>query len=144
MADLVGAAKDPSWFQQSELFSEAVFDVRRFIAENLDFGDRQFDIVLLWDTVDYLNPALADAVIDKLHGVMVEGALLLSFFHVKPDDEFYRYHLREDEQVDMQYAGKVEMTRALTNRQIESLFSNFSGYKFFLAKDNLREVLVTR
>jgi len=34
--------------------------------------------------------------------------------------------------------------RVYTNRKIEELFSDFSNYRFFLAKDNLYEVLITR
>ena len=36
------------------------------------------------------------------------------------------------------------LPRAFNNRNLERLFSNFRSVKFFLAKDNLREVIVTR
>jgi len=63
---------------------------------------------------------------------------------VKPEGEFTRFHLRDDDQVDMQKAGSQPLQTILTTRQIENLFASFTAYKFFLAKDNLREVLVTR
>jgi len=31
-----------------------------------------------------------------------------------------------------------------SNRKIENMLSEFSSYRFFLAKDSLREVIVTR
>jgi hypothetical protein len=31
-----------------------------------------------------------------------------------------------------------------TNRQIETLLSAFKGFRFFLSKDNLREVVATK
>jgi len=36
------------------------------------------------------------------------------------------------------------LPRAFNNRNLERLFSNFRSVKFFLAKENLREVIVTR
>lgn len=144
MADLVEAARDPIWTRQTELFEDAEFDTKRFMEENLAFGDRKFDVVLLWDTLDYLKPRLAEAVVHHIHAVMADGARLLAFFHMKPDNAFFRYHLRQDEQVDMQQIGEMECSPAYTTRQIETLFNGFSGYKFFLAKDNLREVIVNR
>lgn len=144
MADLIQPSREPSWKQRSEHSDEIVFNVEQFLSEHMDFGERRFDVVLLWDTLDYLETPLAEAVVAKLHQVTTEGAKLLSFFHVKPESECYRYHLRDDQNVDMQMVETAEIQRLLTTRQIESLFADYAGYKFFLAKDNLREVLVTR
>ena len=44
----------------------------------------------------------------------------------------------------MQQAEKFPMQRVYTNRNIEKLFSAFSNTRFFLAKDNLYEVIITR
>lgn len=118
--------------------------VERFLDENLEVGERRFDVVLLWDTLDYLPQAAARALVARLHAMTNEGARLLGLFHVKPEAETYRFHMRTDGQVDMAPTGTFPVVSLRSNRQIEELFSEFSGYKFFLAKDNLREVLVTR
>jgi hypothetical protein len=44
----------------------------------------------------------------------------------------------------MQTANEYPMQQVFQNRAIEKLFSSFNGFRFFLAKDNLREVLVFR
>jgi hypothetical protein len=44
----------------------------------------------------------------------------------------------------MQQCGSHAVLRVYNNRNIERLFAAFSSYKFFLAKDNVREVIVTR
>jgi hypothetical protein len=44
----------------------------------------------------------------------------------------------------MQESEPYPVQRVYTNRQIEKLFTGWSGYRFFLAKDNLYEVIITR
>lgn len=140
MADLVGDLADPKWSHPPEI----AFPNEAFLAANLDFSGRRFESVLFWDTGDYLPPTLRDAVVDRIYEVMEPGGKLLAFFHVKPDDELHRYHLRNDGQVDSQVARTSPMNQPLNNRQVEQLFQRFRSHRFFLAKDNLREVLVTR
>ena len=141
MADLAGEAADPRWAVPD---AETPFAVDAFLAENLQFSGREFDTVLFWDTGDYLRPELLAAVVGRLHEVIVPGGHLLAFFHIKPETGLHRYHLRDDGQVDVQYTSDRESGVPMNNRQIEKLFAAYSGYRFFLAKDNLREVLVTR
>jgi len=144
MADLVEPARDSRWKEQTELFNEDAFDARSFLEENLRIADRHFDLVLLWDTVDYLPHPLVHALLAKLYDIMTPEAKLLAFFHIKTEAEAYRYHMRQDAQVDMQLVGEYPLQSTYTARQIEELFARFSDTRFFLAKDNLREVLVTR
>ena len=44
----------------------------------------------------------------------------------------------------MQGSAPMPIRRAFTNRNIEKTFERFNGCKFFLAKDNLYEVIITR
>jgi hypothetical protein len=46
--------------------------------------------------------------------------------------------------IEMQESAPHPVRRVYTNRNIEKLFSTFSNYRFFLAKDNLYEVIITR
>jgi hypothetical protein len=41
-------------------------------------------------------------------------------------------------------ASKFRLQRVFNNRNIENLFRDFASIKFFLARDNVREVLVVR
>jgi hypothetical protein len=141
MSNLAGEAADPKWKQADP---EAGFPVDAFLNENLDFSGREFDTVLFWDTADYLKPELREATVARLHEVLVPGGQLLAFFHIKPEVGLNRYHLREDGQVEVQQTRDLAVLEVLNNRQIENLFSAYTTYRFFLAKDNLREVLVTR
>ena len=145
MADLVQEAARPEWV--IEVDGEKKFDVDRFIDENLEFAGRTFDVVLFWDTADYMPEVLLAPVLAKIHAAMRPGGLMLAFFHAKKegnDVSFSRYHLTAGENVEVQAAGRYPLLQIFNNRQIENLLNAFAGYRFFLAKDNLREVIVTR
>jgi hypothetical protein len=147
MANLVDEAAKPEWTIPDESGEGTRFDVERFIAANLEFSGRRFDVVTFWDTADYLPAALLPRVIDRIHEVMQPGGLLLGFFHAKAnvgETRFSRYHLTATDAVEIQRAANHPLLNVYNNRQIERLLHNFSGYRFFLAKDNLSEVLATR
>lgn len=123
------------------------FDIEAFLNSNLDFGGRQFDVITLWDAADYLPQDLVPPLIARLHQVLVPDGKLLAFFHTKmnaPDTTFTRYHLTAESQVEIQRIGTYAIVQIFQTRQIERLFKDYSNYKFFLAKDSLQEVIVTR
>lgn len=143
MADLVTEAQNPQWTDTLEDGTRR-FNAEGFLDENLQLGSRVFDVVLLWDCLDFLPEAAVPATVSRIHDAMTEGGKCLVFSHIKNEGNFSRYHLREDSSVDVQGQGDLPGRQVYTNRQIEGLFRHFSSYKFFLAKDNLREILVTR
>lgn len=147
MANLVDEAAKPEWIIPNEPGDGTRFDVDRFIAVNLEFSGRKFDVVTFWDTADYLPASLLVPVIERIHEVMQPGGLLLGFFHSKAnagETRFSRYHLTGTDSVEIQHGSNHPLLNVYNNRQIEKLLHNFSGYRFFLAKDNLSEVLATR
>lgn len=123
------------------------FEVARFLDENVSFQGRTFNVVTLWDTLDYLPAALVQPLVDRLCSVMEPDGRLLAFFHSKPtgdEAQFSRYHLTAEDSLDIQRIGNQQLLHTWSNRQVESMFTAFAGNKFFLAKDSLREVIVTR
>ncbi len=154
MANLVDEAAKPEWLlpaapdtSANEKDSGPVYDIAGFLKQNLDFSGRHFDVVALWDTIDYLAKPFVSPVVDRLSEVMEPGGQLLAFFHSKTTSEdtvFSRYHLTETDEVDLQRIGGHRRRESYSNRQVEQLFQHFSAQRFFLAKDALREVIVTR
>ena len=55
-----------------------------------------------------------------------------------------RYQIRDRQTLRLQPRLSRPLPRAFNNRSLERMFTNFRSVKFFLAKDNLREVIVTR
>lgn len=146
MANLVEEAAKPEWLIPEEGDKPAGFDVQGFLKSNLNFSGRMFDVVILWDTTDYLPEPLLAPVFQRIHEVLQPGGLMLAFFHATLDAEasFNRYHLTETDVIEMQRAGDYPLLNVYSNRKIENMLSGFSNFRFFLAKDSLREVIITR
>ncbi len=126
---------------------ETAFDADKFLRDNLNFEREEFDAVMFWDIADYLPEPLIKPVIERVHVGMKPGSILLAFFHTKdagPQEPFYRYHIASKEGVDMQPGESRKLQRVFANRHVENLFRDFASIKFFLGRDNLRDVLVIR
>jgi SAM-dependent methyltransferase len=153
--DLLGAASDPELQIVGDDGLKTV-DVDRFLKENLLFRGQVFDAVFFWDIADYLPEPLVKPVIEKICCAMKPGGVLLAFFHTKdagPNTPYSRYHIAGDDALELQpvmvrngngAASLVKLQRVFNNRHIENLFRDYSSLKFFLARDNIREVLVVR
>ena len=125
----------------------ASIDVDRFLDENLRFQRQEFDAVMFWDLADYLPEPLVKPVIERIHIGMKPSAILFSFFHTKDagaEAPFYRYNIASKDTLEMQPAGPYKLQRVFNNRHVENLFRDFNSIKFFLGRDNIREVLVIR
>jgi SAM-dependent methyltransferase len=145
-----------------------VVDSKKFLDENLVYANAQFDVVLCWNLPDYLDESLVKPVVGRLWSVLKPGGMLLAFFHTRdagPDSPCHRFHviggdtlemtkivLRKDARRATPGAGRAatstsdgfQLQRVFNNRHIENLFHDFASIKFFLARDNIREVLVVR
>jgi hypothetical protein len=151
LANLVEEAAKREWLSAQEDGSSR-FDVERFLNAHLSFSGRGFDIVLFWDTADYLPEDLLGPALERIHEVMEPGGQMLAMFHPQasasamgiPNTAFSRYHLTDTNKVDVQRAGDYPILNTYSNRQIEKLLMSFKGFHFFLGKDNVREVVVAR
>jgi SAM-dependent methyltransferase len=137
-----------------------VMDVDRFLTENLLYTPASFDAVLFWDTPDYLHADLVKPLVQRIHRILKPQGLLLGFFHTRDagsDAPYHRYHIGSQDTLELQripptVPGRKEdpryhhfrLQRVFNNRHIENLFHDYSSIKFFLGRDNIREVLVVR
>jgi SAM-dependent methyltransferase len=144
--DVLLASMDPSFVAKNEDGSTTV-DLENFLKENLKYNGQQFDAVLAWDIPDYLHESLVKAMIERVAAVMKPGGVLLAYFHTRdagPDAPYYRYNIAGKDSLDLQRGPQFRLQRVFNNRHIENLFRDYSNIKFFLARDNVREVLVVR
>lgn len=148
MADIVHEALSGNWeLPPAEDGKEPQFDVDGFFQQNLNFQGRHFDVVLLWATLDYIPEGLIPSLVQHLKDATLKGGRILAIFHSKPTGPYTaycRYHVTEESTIEMQESEPYPVRRVYTNRKIEQLFQGATGIKFFLAKDNLYEVIVTR
>jgi hypothetical protein len=147
LADPVHEASTGSWQIGMDDNDRPIWNVEGYLDQTLQFSGRTFDIVLLWTTLDYLPEPLVVPVVERLFAAMNPGGQVLAFFHTRSQGEettYCRFHVTESDSVDVQLARPVPIQRAFTNRSIQSLFSSWSGFRQFLAKDSVSEVLITR
>jgi SAM-dependent methyltransferase len=147
MADIVSEAVRDDLMIPGENGSDPQFDVERFLDQNLDFAGREFDVVLLWTTLDYIPGPLVAPVIQRFRSSMRPGGRILALFHTRSTGAhtaFCRYHITDGETIEMQETNPLPVQRVYTNRTIEKIFEAYANMKFFLAKDNLYEVIITR
>ena len=160
--DLLTASTDPDLLIKDEQGNDAL-DSRKFLADNLVYPAAHFDVVLCWNLPDYLDESLVKPVVGRLWSVLKPGGMLLAFFHTRdagPDSPCHRFHVLGGDTLEMKRivlskegrgagtkgAAKdgFQLQRVFNNRHIENLFRDFASIKFFLARDNIREVLVVR
>jgi SAM-dependent methyltransferase len=149
--DLLLASVEPSLATKDQQ-GNRVLDEKRFLSENLHYSGALFDIVFCWNLPDYMDESLVKPVVARLWSVLKPGGMLLAFFHTKdagPDAPCHRYHILGNDMLEMQQIvapgkGSFRLQRVFNNRHIENLFRDFASIKFFLARDNIREVLVIR
>src|SRR5579863_9112180 len=163
--DLLDASTDPSLTIKDEQ-GQLVLDSKRFLADNLVYPAAHFDIVLCWNLADYMDESLVKPVVARLWSTIKPGGELLAFFHTReagPDAPCYRYHIVGTDALEMQHIEarrdvrkgptgalhtaiekSFRLQRVFNNRHIETLFRDFGSIKFFLTRDNIREVLVVR
>jgi SAM-dependent methyltransferase len=159
--DLLTASTDPDLLTTDE-HGIAALDSRKFLADNLVYPAAHFDFILCWNLPDYLDESLVKPVVGRLWSVLKPGGMLLAFFHTRdagPDSPCHRFHIIGADTLEMKKielrreapraAGSrasdgFQLQRVFNNRHIETLFRDFASIKFFLARDNIREVLVVR
>jgi SAM-dependent methyltransferase len=163
--DLLVASTEPGLVTKDEE-GKIVLDSRQFLADNLQYPAAHFDVVLCWNLPDYLDESLVRPVMGRLWSVLKPGGMLLAFFHTKdagPDSPCFRFHIIDKDMLETQrivlkretrrgptgaihtaVSDGFRLQRVFNNRHIETLFRDFASIKFFLARDNVREVLVVR
>jgi hypothetical protein len=144
--DVLLASTSPTYRSKNEQGVE-VLDPRLFLEDNLVYAGVKFDAVLCWDISDYLHESLVKPVVERIHSVLNPGGILLAFFHTRdagPDAPYYRYSIATPESLKLHQGPQFRLQRVFNNRHIENLFRDYGSLKFFLSRDNLREVIVVR
>jgi SAM-dependent methyltransferase len=146
MAHAVQDAADPAWIRPVEE-GPPQFDAEAFAAEAYGFSGRAFNVVLLWDTANYLPPSAVEPLFRRLHDVLLPGGRLLAFFHGAsngPQAAYGRYQISPTEQLSLLDGGNFAFQQVYQTRQIEKFLSGYASTRFFLGRDNIREVIAVR
>jgi hypothetical protein len=147
LTDLATEACAGSWQTGTDEDDKPILDSEGYLKQTLDFAGKMYDIVLLWTALDYLPEPFVPAVVSHLYGALNPGGQVLAFFHTRkqPEESAHcRFHVTDGDTVEMQLAQPFPIQRVFTNRSIQELFSQWSGFRQFLAKDSISEVIITR
>jgi len=118
-----------------------------FLRQNFDYPSETFDGVLLWDSLQFMSPALLNAVVERLYDVMKPNAYLLAFFTAKEhagEAPSYAFRILDHKTIVLSARGHRASGQVFNNRNLEKLFGKFDSVKFFLTRESLREVIVRR
>jgi hypothetical protein len=143
--DLVAAFDRSSRDRSSEPFDPEA--ARDFIDEYLNYNRSQFDAILAWDSLEFLDVEVLHMVAPRLQEVLRPGGALLSLFHTQSrgqDVQRYRYRIQATDALELQPKQIRRLPNTFNNRSLERLFGDFQSVKFFLTRDSLREVIVAR
>ena len=119
--------------------------IEYFLKQTLDYPPGHFDGVLIWDVLEYLNPALLSAVVERLHQIVRPKAYMLAVFH--SDDKLdavpcYTFRIAGLNSLEVEQQGMRRPAQLYNNRSLEKLFGRYDSVKFFLTREGLREVIV--
>jgi hypothetical protein len=114
----------------------------RFLQSNLQYPAASFDAVLLWDLLDYLDPAMTKQIVASLTNLLRPAGIVFAMFHAKKPEGFQRYRVADSNTLQVIPASLVTpSTKIYQNREIQELFSHYRTMKSFVGRDQLRETL---
>jgi SAM-dependent methyltransferase len=144
--DIIGTMQQcfgGDFLENQQLASNA----QRFLDQTLTFPDESFDGALVWDTLQFLTSPLLDQTVSQLLRVMRPGGLMLVFFNADeklPHIPLYNYRIQDHKMLLLTPRGGAQKIHFFNNRTLEKIFDKAASLKFFLTRDNLREVIVRR
>ena len=114
----------------------------RFLKSNLQYKPASFDAVLLWDALDYLDPAMTKQTVACITELLRPAGIVLAMFHSKKAESFQRYRVADSNTLQVVPARSLTpFYKVYQNREIQDLFSQFRTTKSFVGRDQLRENL---
>src|ERR1043166_4610760 len=117
----------------------------RFVQASLQYPQSSFDAVLLWDILDYMEPAVAKQSVAALTELLRPGGIVFAMFHSKKPETFQRYRVADSNTLQVIGAAQlVPAQRVYQNREIQDLFNRFRTVKSFVGRDQLRESLFVK
>jgi hypothetical protein len=138
-----------STFPEDDFFEPQSHPVKaqQVLDQCLDFPPEHFDGALVWDLLQYVAPPLLTEVADRLYEVLRPNAYVLAYFSSEeraPLVQNHVYRIADAKTLLLTPRCQRPPSQHFTTRSLEKLFARYQQVKFFLTRDNIREVLVRR
>jgi len=132
--------EDPTLREKLDITPEG--RASRFLKANMQYKPASFDAVLLWDALDYLDPAMTRQTVACVTQLLRPAGIVLAMFHSKKAEGFQRYRVADSNTLQVVPARSLTpFYKVYQNREIQDLFSQFRTTKSFVGRDQLRENL---
>jgi len=121
--------------------------IDEFIDSALAFDDHVADSILIWDRLQYLPPAISEAVVERLRRILVPDALLLALFRTDSsgwDRAPYASRILDGQTLLLREQARQRPMETFNPRTIEKLFKRFGEVRFFVSRESLQEVIIRR
>jgi SAM-dependent methyltransferase len=121
--------------------------IEEFIDSALTFDEKVADSILIWDRLQYLPPAVAEAVVERLRRILLPGGLLLSLFRTDSsgvDRPPYSARILDGQTLLLREQARPRPIETFNPRTIHKLFQNYGEVRFFVSRESLQEVLIRR
>jgi hypothetical protein len=121
--------------------------VDQFLSQTFANLQGPFDGALVWDSLQFLQPPLLDHTVGHLHRLLEPGALLHAFFQSDDRAQWVPVNAYRIEAANSFHVIPRDLRPApppFNARALEKLFGDFTSVKFFLSRDHIRELIVTR
>ena len=118
-----------------------------FLDRNFDFPEYSFDGALLWDTLQFLAPTLLEGTVDRLYRILRADSpvfLLFAGNEKAKSIPHYYYRISGPRNLTLIPRGERPPSQVFNNRSVEKIFQRWGSIKFFLTRDNVRELIVRR
>lgn len=114
----------------------------KFLTDAVRYPEENFNGVLVWDLLDYLDSELLPRLMDRLYEIIRPGGVVIAMFHSKTPERYHRYRVVDNNAIEMIPSPTISVhARIFQNREILDLFGKFRSSKTFVARDQLREAL---
>ena len=114
----------------------------KFIDTALNYPENSVHGVLIWDLLDYFDPAVVPALMNRLYNMLHPGGTVLAHFHSRPAERFHRYRILDGQTIELLPAPTLAVhAHVFQNREILDLFGKFRSSKTFVGRDQVREAL---
>lgn len=115
---------------------------QRFLHQALPHSETPLDAILLWDRLDYLEPALIAPLLAQLSVRLASGGVIFALFHSRKPAHFRRYRVVDSMTLQiLQASQQMSFQRVFQNREVQDLFPYYRRARSFVSRDQLREVL---
>ena len=122
-------------------------DAKAFIKEYLGYPPATFDVILVWDVLEFFDTEVLKLVVSQFGRILHPGGSLLTFFHTQSKGvpvTAHQYQIEDADRLRLRERHRRPLSHTFNSRSLVRLFGGFGSLKFFLTRDSIREVIVIR